>query len=328
MPTARALRLCPHAIVVKGRFEAYRAASRIVMNILNDATPLVQPLSIDEAFCDVTGSQRLLGSPIEMARAIRRRVVAETRLTCSVGVATSKFMAKLASDLEKPDGLTVIEPGTETARLDPLDIGRIWGIGPKAQAWLNSRGVRTVAQLRDVPADDLDRRLGKWGQRLRGLINGDDTRPVVTDRQAKQVSHEKTFGQNIEEPDVARSVLLWQAEDVAARLRAKGVAGRSLTLKIRFGDFTTITRSRTFAEPTDVTRDIWQLARATFDEWAAQHWQPLRLLGLGVGNFDTQPQGQLFVDADQERQRRVDQAADAVRTKFGKNALRHGLPRR
>ena len=329
MPTARALRLCPHAVVVPGRFDAYRAASRLVMGVLNERTPLVQPVSIDEAFCDVTGSQRLLGPPEEMAAAIRRDVRQLTGLTCSVGVAASKFMAKLASDLDKPDGLTIVRPGQERATLDPLPIGKIWGVGPVAQAWLAGRGVRTVADLRGVPAAALDARLGKWGGRLRRLIDGLDDRPVVPERQAKQVSHERTFAQDVADPDVARAVLLWQAEDVAARLRATGVAGRHVVLKLRFGDFTTITRRHTLPQPTDVTGEIWRAGLAVFDGWAAAGgWRPLRLLGLGVGGFDVQPQLDLFPDAARDRQRRIDAATDAVRGKFGQTALRRGMPTR
>ncbi|MEM6315799.1 MAG: DNA polymerase IV, partial [Planctomycetota bacterium] len=245
MPTAVALRLCPHAVVVKGNFDAYRTANRQIMAIFHRRTDLVQPISIDEAFLDVTGSQRLFGDPVDMAKSIRAEVLDATALTCSVGVAKNKFLAKLGSDLNKPDGLTVIEPGREQATLDPLDIGRVWGIGPKTAEKLRGRGMRTIADLRELPDDFFDRSLGKLGRRVRALINGIDERPVHADREAKGISQERTFGDDIGDPDVLRTIMLGQIESVAGRLRQSGRQARTTQIKVRFGDFRTFTRRRT-----------------------------------------------------------------------------------
>ncbi|MEM8875346.1 MAG: DNA polymerase IV [Planctomycetota bacterium] len=324
MPMSVALRLCPHAIVVKGRFDAYREANRKIMAIFQKRTDLVQPISIDEAFLDVSGSQRLFGDPVDMARAIRAEVHDATALTCSVGVAKNKFLAKLASDLDKPDGLTVIEPGTEQATLDPLDIGRIWGIGPKTAQKLRGRGLRTIADLRELPDGFLDRSLGKLGRRVRALIHGVDERQVHSDRKAKGISQEQTFGDDIGDPDVLRSVLLGQIESVAGRLRRSGRRARTVQVKLRFGDFRTYTRRRTLGEPTDVTRELWQAVEAIFDAWAVDHFAPLRLIGCGVSDIVDGVEVSLFPDPQRDRMRAVDKATDAIREKFGKSAIVRG----
>jgi len=324
MPSAVARRLCPDAIFVKGRYDRYRQLSDQVFDILDDFTPLVQPVSIDEAFLDVTGSQRLLGPAPELAARIRQRIRAETGLTASVGVAPNKFLAKLASDMHKPDGLTVIEPERVQAILDPLPVGRMWGVGPAAEKRLHRLGLRSFAQLRQIEPVALKNALGSWGEHIWRLARGEDDRPVVPDHEAKSVGHETTFFENLADPDDVRSVLLQLTEDTARRLRRKGRRARTVTCKIRFGDFETITRSHTLPAPTDTTSDLWDAARAVFDTWAAKAFQPVRLIGVSASGLTEGAEAQLglFPDPAAERQRALDAASDAVAAKFGRGAVR------
>jgi len=319
MPSAVARRLCPDAVFVKGSFERYREASDAVFAIFEEFTPLVQPLSIDEAFLDVTGSVRLLGSPVEIAGAIRARIKETTELTASVGVAPNKFLAKLASDLKKPDALVVLEPETYQSVLDPLPVTKIWGVGPSAEQSLARLGIRTIRELRETPAETLRARFGDFGAHLRELAHGRDDRPVHTDREAKSISHEQTFGANLTHPDDVRAVLVDQAEQVGRRLRRHGRFARTVTIKIRFGDFETVTRSETLGEATDQTGVIAREARALFDAWA---FRPVRLIGCGVSQLTDSPgQGGLFAQETDERSRAIDRATDLIAGKFGKRAV-------
>ncbi len=333
MPTGEALRLCPHARVVRGRFDAYREASGRVFSILRDYTPLVQPLSIDEAFLDVTGSQRLFGDGPAIARAIRSGVLAATGLTCSVGVAPNKFLAKLASDLDKPNGLTVIPADRVGEILSPLPVGTLWGVGPAAQKRLARFGIRTIGDLREMPDSFFSSR--KFGEHLRRLAFGVDDRPVVPERKAKSIGSEQTFGQDIADADALRDVLLSQTEHVARRLRQCGRAARCVTVKLRTGEtyrqFHTVGRRCTLREPTQATDALWAAARSLFDAWAAASLAPLRLIGMTAGDLTDPPpppQAGLF-DADDvgraRRAARVDAAVDAIVAKLGPRALHRGL---
>lgn len=324
MPSAVARRLCPQAIFVKGRHERYREVSDQVFEIFEGFTPLVEPLSIDEAFLDVTGSRRLLGSEVEIAAAIRARIREVTGLTASVGVAANKFLAKLASDMHKPDGLTVIEPGRVHEILDPLPIGRMWGVGPAAEKRLHRLGVRTFAQLRALEPSTLAGALGSWGERAGRLARGEDDRPVIPDHEAKSVGHETTFFENLADPEDVRAVLLQLTEDTARRLRRKGRRARTVTCKIRYGDFETITRSRTLDAATSTTSELWAAARSIFDAWAARSFQPVRLIGVSTSGLAEAAETQLplFADPAGEKQRALDAASDAVSEKFGKGAIR------
>jgi len=332
MPSAVAKRLCPHAIFVKGSFEQYKADSAKVFEILESYTPLVQPVSIDEAFMDVTGSLGLFGPPEAIATQIRDRVRSELRLTCSVGVAPNKFLAKLASDLNKPDGMAVITPENLRATLDPLPVSRLWGVGPSAEKSLHRLGVRTIADLHALPLDVLRSRFDDFGEHLWNLARGLDDRPVHTDREAKSISHEHTFAQDLEDPDAVRAVLADEAEQVARRLRRHARFARTVTVKIRFGDFETVTRSHTLDAPTDRTDTISAAARALFDQWA-RAFRPVRLIGVGVSNLtDAAGDAGLFDADESEKRRAVDKATDAIAAKFGKRAVQrasaiHKLPR-
>ncbi|MDQ7014353.1 MAG: DNA polymerase IV [Planctomycetota bacterium] len=324
MPSAVAKRLCPQAIFVRGRFDRYRELSDRVFAIFDDFTPLVQPLSIDEAFLDVTGSQPLLGPAVEIAERIRARILAETGLTASVGVAPNKFLAKLASDMDKPDGLTIITPDRVQEILDPLPIGRMWGIGPAAEKRLHKLGLRTFAQLREIDPIALRSSLGSWGERASRLARGEDDRPVVCDREAKSVGHETTFHADLNDADDVRAVLLQLTEDTARRLRRKGRSARSVTCKIRFGDYETITRSHTLDAPTNTTSGLWEAARTIFDTWAALSFRPVRLIGVSTSGLldHADPQLPLFGDPDAARQTAIDTASDAINARFGKGAVR------
>ena len=327
MPTAVARRLCPDAVLVKVPGERIREMSAKLFDILDRVSPLVQPLSCDEAFIDATGSQRLLGPPEEIARLIKSQVRDELGLTASVGVAPNKFLAKLASDLEKPDGLTVIPPDAQQmqAILDPLPVGKMWGVGPATEAKLAKRGVRTFAQLRQLTETQLQRDAGEDGSRLYLLSRGIDDRPVVPSREAKSVGHEQTFREDLRDPDHVRAIMLNQAEDVARRLRHKQLLARGVTVKIRYGKFETITRSTTLDRPTDLTDELYRPAIALFNKWAKHTFQPVRLIGVSAGPLTHEPpQQDLFADPQREKKIQVEQTLDQIKSKFGKRAVHRG----
>ncbi|MBX2852116.1 MAG: DNA polymerase IV [Phycisphaeraceae bacterium] len=327
MPTAVALRLCPDAVLVKVPGERIREMSAKLFDILDRVSPLVQPLSCDEAFIDATGSQRLLGPPEQIARHIKEQARQELGLTASVGVAPNKFLAKLASDLEKPDGLTVIPPDPHEmqAILDPLPIGKMWGVGPATEAKLAKRGVRTFAHLRQLTEQQLTKDAGEDGSRLHRLSRGIDDRPVVPSREAKSVGHEQTFREDLKDPDHVRAIMLTQAEDVARRLRHKQLLARGVTVKIRFGDFQTITRSTTLDRATDLTDELYRPAIDLFDRWARSAFQPVRLIGVSAGPLTHEPpQQDLFADPQREKKKQVEQTLDQIKSKFGKRAVHRG----
>ncbi|MEO0477687.1 MAG: DNA polymerase IV [Planctomycetota bacterium] len=327
MPTAVALRLCPDAVLVKVPGERIREMSGRLFDILDRVSPLVQPLSCDEAFVDVTGSQRLLGPPEQIAKEIKQQIRDELELTASVGVAPNKFLAKLASDLEKPNGLTVFPPDERAIqqRLDPLPIGKMWGVGPATEAKLAKRGVRTFADLRQLTEQQLTRDAGDDGSRLFRLSRGIDERPVVPSREAKSVGHEQTFREDLKDPDHVRAIMLTQAEDVARRLRHKQLLARGVTVKIRYGNFETITRSTTLDRPTDLTDELYRPAIALFDKWANSAFQPVRLIGVTAGPLTHEPRQQdLFADPKRDKQRQVEQTLDDIKSKFGKRAVHRG----
>lgn len=320
-PTSIALRLCPDAVVVSGRHGDYKGVSRQVFDILERFSPAIQPISIDEAFLDVTGSTRLFGPPAQIAQEIRRLVKHETGLTCSVGVAPNKFLAKLASDMEKPDGLTVIDPQRIQQTLDPLPVTKLWGVGPSAERALGRLGVRSVRDLRALPIETLRARMGEQGAHLHDLARGIDERPVRLDREAKSISHEHTFPADLEEPGEVRALIARQAQDVAMRLRKHARFARTVTVKVRFGSFETVTRSRTLDRQTDETRAIHDASRELFDEWA-RAFRPVRLIGVGVSQLTDAPGAPGLFDAhDHEKDRAVDRVSDAIADKFGKHAI-------
>ena len=324
-PMAVARRLCPHAIVVPVRGARYREVSQRVFAIFDEFSPLVEPLSIDEAFLDATGTQRLFGSAPVLARQLKQRIQRELHLTASVGIAPNKFLAKLGSDEQKPDGLTVITQRQIDTWLPALPIGRMWGIGPATAAKLERRGLRTFADLQALSLEQMQQTFGSDAEHYSRLCRGIDDRPVTPDSQAKSIGHEQTFETDIPDADEVRRVLLDQVDQVARRLRRHRLLARGLTLKIRYGEFETISRSATLDEPTDVTDRLWSAAATLFDRWASRSFQPVRLIGVSANRLkQTAEQLELFDDPQRRRQQRLDQATDRIVQRFGKGALRRG----
>jgi DNA polymerase-4 len=329
-PMSVALRNCPHAVVMPVRFARYREVSEQVFGIFESCTPLVEPLSLDEAFLDVTGSQRLLGDPEHIAQQIKDQVKSMTGLTASVGIASNKFLAKIASDMRKPDGLVVIRPGEAEAVLAALPVTRLWGVGPKMAARLDGLAIKTVKDLTRVSLEVLAARVGvEEAGHFRRLSLGQDDRPVVPDREAKSIGQEQTFGADVADPDAVRDVLLEQAEQVGRRLRKHGVRARAVVVKIRFGEFQTITRRTTLPDPSDATSVLWQEAKSLFDAWASAAFKPVRLIGItGADLVMESAQLSLFPDTDSQRQRRLDQTLDQISGRFGQGAIVRGSVRK
>ncbi len=328
MPMARAVRLCPQAIVVPPRFERYGEVSRQVFAIIEFFTPLVEPLSIDEAFLDVTGSLQLFGPPVQIAQELKRRIQTETGLTASVGVAPNKFVAKLASDLEKPDGLVVVRPDGVQAFLDPLPIARLWGVGKATLPRFEALGVRTFADARRLSEMQLRECFGEAGKHFSALVRGLDERPVVADREAKSISHETTFAVDVSNPEQLRGVLLHQLEQVAGRLRRHGRLARTVMLKVRSAEFVTVTRRTTLEQATDRTDVLWHAAAGLFDTWARQRPGRVRLVGVGASQLSDAcgRQLSLFERQDEARQRQLDRVIDTIRERFGRDAITRGAP--
>lgn len=288
MPMARARRLCPQAVILPPRFDAYSEASTRVHEVFRSFTPLIEPIALDEAFLDVSGAERLFGSPPEIGAAIRARIRSETGLAASVGVAGTKLMAKLASEAAKPDGLLVVEPGTELAFLHPLPVERLWGVGPATLARLRRFGVETVGDLAALPEATVVDALGRaHGHQLHALAWNRDERRVEPDRETKSIGQEETFAKDVHEPEVLRREAQRLAERVGARLRAKGVAGRTLTIKVRYHDFRTITRAVTVAEPVADSPDLAALAQELLSR--VHIGGGVRLLGVSVRNLVAAP---------------------------------------
>jgi DNA polymerase-4 len=321
-PMAVAKRLCPQAIILPVRGERYRAVSARMFSILEEFSPLVEPLSIDEAFLDVTGTEGLFGPPEQVARKLRRRIAEDLQLTASVGVAPNKFLAKLASDMNKPDGLMIIRPEDIDRILLPLPVTKIWGVGKATAAGLEQWGIRTIGDLREKPIEWLEQHCGGEAQRFFNLARGIDVRTVTTDREAKSIGHEQTFEVDVGEAQEIRRVLLDQVEQVGQRLRRHGLLARGVSIKIRFGGFQTINRSATLRTPTDSTDELWQAADALFDKWP---FQPVRLIGMTAERLcGGEAQMALFADPERERRRKLDSVADQINERFGKRAIRRG----
>ncbi|MGH8982544.1 MAG: DNA polymerase IV, partial [Acidimicrobiia bacterium] len=298
MPMARARRACPDAVFLAPRFDAYTDASRAVMTVLRSFTPLVEPLALDEAFLEVAGVRRLHGTGPEIGIAIRARVRDETGLVASVGVASTKHVAKLASEEAKPDGLLVIGAGEELAFLHPLDVGRLWGVGPATRKRLERMGVHTVGDVAALPEESLVHTLGvAQGRHLHALAWNHDERAVEPHQTAKSIGHEETFPRDISDRAQLERELLRMSERVGSRLRAAGMAGRTVSLKLRYGDFRTITRSRTTTESTDVGAHIGVVARALLD--AVDVGDGVRLLGVSVAQLDAAHAVQAQLPLDQ-----------------------------
>ncbi|MEZ6017262.1 MAG: DNA polymerase IV [Planctomycetota bacterium] len=332
MATATARRLCPDLVLLPPDFDKYTAVSRQIMEIFRRYTPLVEPLSLDEAFLDVTGSERLFGDAIEIGRRIRADILRETGLIASVGVAPTKFLAKLASDLDKPDGFRVILPDEVRAVLDPLPVSKIYGVGPRTAERLQRLGVRTVRDLASRPREEVAREFGASGTWIHDLASGIDQRRVTPRRDEKSRGVERTFSKDIADRDELRALLLSFCEEVAFHLRHKGLRGRTVTLKARFGDFRTVSRSKTLDFPTNLGPRLYAVTRELLEKVEAR---PLRLLGVQVSRLEDvrQPsQPTLFplgaepsTRADflqsSEKLARATESLDKLRRRFGRDIV-------
>lgn len=336
MPTGKALKLCPHAILVPPRMQRYREVSQSIFEIFYRYTPLVQSVSLDEAFLDVTGSQLLHGSPVHIAKQIKEAVSIETGLTASVGVATCRFVAKIASDLDKPDGLTIIPESEMLDRLAVLPVSKIWGVGPVTNNKLQKLGITTIAQLRSWPREPLITEFGQSGGELYDLAHGIDNSAVISDEESedKSISHEETFSSDITDIAALETVLHQHADRVATRLRKQNLAGRIVFIKLRYHDFTTLTRRITLPEATELGELIFRYGRELLRTRTDAGKRPVRLLGVGVGGLSHKgdTQGVLFKEEsscpDQSldknhlrRLERLERVTDAIRDKLGSQAI-------
>jgi DNA polymerase-4 len=334
MPMARARKACPNGIYRSPRMDRYVEKSQEVMAVLESVTPLVEQLSIDEAFLDVAGARRLYGDPVTIAQLIRTRVADETGLTISVGAASTKFLAKLSSDLAKPDGMLVVPVGTEREFLAPLPTSRLWGVGPQTRKKLDRMGLRTVGDVAQLDESVLVNALGPaHGRHIHALANNDDPRLVVTGREAKSIGAEETFATDLRTLEQCERELVRLTDRACARLRPAGLAARTITLKIRFADFETKTRARTLSEPTSVGPVILDTVRELLSEFDVH--RGVRLLGVSLSQLGEAPAVQPTLDLtgdgvetgvrERERSDRhlaVERAMDEARDRFGARAVR------
>ena len=324
MPMSTALRLCPHAICVRPRMQRYKAVSDLIFGVFHEVTPLVQGLSLDEAFLDVTASQELFGDPVAIARRIKGRIREITGLTASVGVAANKLVAKIASDLAKPDGLTIVAEGHVHDVLDPLSVRRLPGLGRKTGAKVEAAGIRTLGELRIAPDTVLRPLFGRYTQRVRERAAGIDDRPVLPDRDEKSLSAEDTFERDIGDPRVLYAELTRLAGLACERMRHKQLMAGCIGVKIRRGDFVTFTRQRAVSPPTHDGRTITHVARELLTRWLKQApGAKLRLLGVVLTDLSPASQLGLFEDTPPHTTR-LDAALDEARARFGSGALRRG----
>jgi DNA polymerase-4 len=327
LPMSRAKRLCPKGRFIRPRIARYREKSREVFAIFRDFTPHVEGLSLDEAFLDVSGSMRLFGSSEAIGRQIKNRIQRETGLTASVGIAHNKFLAKLASDVEKPDGLVVVEAGRVQAFLDPMPIRRLWGIGKQTAPKLKALGILTVGQLRGTDLSMLRTVLGKQAEHFQRLAAGDDEREVTSHRPDKSISHEVTFNTDVRNRTELLAELQSQSEAVARRLRAQGLMASTVVVKIRDPSFHTVTRSRSMRACSNSTQTLYKMARALFENWREQHQSTaVRLLGMGVSGLQqSEVAGQAAGDRlDKPTEQTIDRVVDQINQRYGDSKITHG----
>lgn len=325
MPGRRAAELCPDAVFVRGRIDHYAAVGRQVREIFCRYTPLVQPLSLDEAFLDVSGTLRLFGTAEKIGRAIKSAIRDELDLTASVGIAPLKFVAKIASDLQKPDGFVEVSSAGLQAFLDPLPVTKLWGVGRVGKDKLHRKGIFKIADLRARSCEELHQAFGSWGEHLWKLSNGIDARAVVPDRTAKQIGHERTFHEDLTDPEMIRAVVSYLTEAVAGRLRSGGRHCRCVSIKYRRDDFRTFARSVTLPRATDSTDEIFRAAIELLEKMRLQQPRPVRLIGVSLGSLtdrDAPTQMSLFDMAENEsNQRDVDKVVDGLRDAIGEKAV-------
>lgn len=326
MPMFQAMKLCPQATVVKPRMQVYVQVSRAIRAMMEDLTPSIEPLSLDEAFLDLTGTERLHGAPpvVVLARLIRR-METELGLSGSIGLSHNKFLAKIASDLDKPRGFSVIGQAETADFLRPKPVRIIWGVGAATQASLEKAGIRTIADLLRWDRADLVARFGSMGERLWHLARGEDHRRVSRDEKLKSISKETTFLEDTADPDILDGHLWRLAEQVADRAKAKALSGRTVTLKLKKGDFQLISRRHALSDPTQLTDRIYRAAAALFRAEAGRG--PFRLIGVGIADLAPEDQADLagdLLDPDAAKRAKAERATDAIRAKFGQDAIVKG----
>ena len=327
MPISQAFRLCPQGIYLRGDHQKYRDVSTEIFKILSEFTPMIQPISIDEAFLDITGSLNLFGAPKTIGYKIKERILKQLRLTASIGIAPNKMVAKIASDLCKPDGLLEVLPEHMLEFLYPLNIERLWGVGQKTKQSLNTMGIIKIGDLAETPVTMLEEHFGEHGRHLHALATGNDYRPVEEEEDVKSVSNEYTFETDTSDRDEILDKLLGLSEKVSRRLRKKDLKGKTITLKVRLKGFHTYTRAHTLKERTNFSDVIYREAKALYEEFD-QPQNQIRLIGVRVSNFeDPYVQDSLFEDAGASKDEHLHQAFDRIKDKFGEQAIRRGTYR-
>ncbi len=323
MPSRTAFRLCPQATFLRGDHAKYSRESERVMAILRQFTPLVEQVSVDEAYLDVTASLRLFGAGEQIAWEIKCRIRETTGLTASVGVAPNKFLAKLASDMRKPDGLMVVTEADKLGMLRPLPIGRIAGIGKKTEPMFHGLGIHTIGDLQRFPVETLRARLGVWADEIKARALGEDDRPVEPWNETKSISNETTFEEDVSDMGMLERTVRELADEVGRRLRAEGVRARTVQLKLRWSDFTTLTRRVTLPEATDDEGRIADVAIKLM-RLELEEPRPVRLIGVGGQNLLRSPRQLELLDRGSNRRDDLNRVADAVRARFGAKKLRRG----
>lgn len=320
MPVSKAYTLCPQAVYVYPRGRRYAEVSRQVMRLLGAYSPDIQQISVDEAFLDISSTQRLFGGAESLARMIKADILAETHLTCSIGIAPNKFIAKIASDLRKPDGLVIVAEAEVKQFLAPLEISRLWGVGPKTVPVMHRLGIHTIGDLTRFSQEELLKRLGQSGLHFWRLANGFDERAVVEEAETKSVSRETTFEMDCDDEEMLRSTLFYLCDDLCYDMRRHGLSGRTVTLKIRLEDFSTFTRSYTMEHVTHSSDELFQQVQKLYAEFDRQGLR-VRLIGAKLSNLQQgEKQMDLFAERD-DRKDKLDRVMDNIRQKFGAQSI-------
>ncbi|XZE33362.1 DNA polymerase IV [Pirellulaceae bacterium SH501] len=324
MPVRKALSLCPNLTIVRPRMDVYAQVSKEIREIFESFTPIVEPLSFDEAFLDVRETAHLFGGPEQIGRSIKETIQTRLGLIASVGIAPNKFLAKIASDIQKPDALVLIQPDQIESFLDPLPIERLWGVGKATGATMKRISIRTIGDLKRLNLVSLQDLFGNSAQHYWELARGIDERVVIPYREAKSVSSETTFPEDISSREDLHGCLVYLVESVSRRLRTHGWKGKGVEVKMRYHDFHSITRSQILPNPTDLTAELLRAANQLFQTKIPQDNRPVRLLGFGIHHLrqDTYQQLSLFDQPQIEKQRSLDQVTDLIANKFGRNAIR------
>jgi DNA polymerase-4 len=324
MPSSTARRLCPQAIFIGSHFSLYRDASAKFMKILGDFSPHIEPLGLDEAYLDVTGCEEPYGSPRQLVLAIKERINKELKITASVGIATCKVVAKIASDLCKPDGLLEIAPGEEQAFLNPLPVAKLPGVGKKTEQALKEMGITTIGALAKLPLDTINRRFGTTGTVLHSYASGLDDREVETPGEAKSISQELTFTHDTFDRNFLEANLHNLCQEVCQDLRTQNKRAKCVTIKLRYADFKTITRQVTLQEASDVTRVVFATAQQLLSKALAQREKPVRLIGIRISSLVGDGKQLSIFDSGTARPEHLDKAIDKIRSKYGSTAIKTG----